>query len=110
MMVHANAHPDTNDPEYWLTFRSALSPIEVGRMEKGGARYGNTDLPDLRGATARDLVALLIDGCQRMGGLGVDAPSTPTKVEILDGQVYRQYPSEPDRKARVYVVGYLNTD
>jgi hypothetical protein len=37
----------------------------------------------------------------------VDARSSPTKVEILDGQVYPQH-SVPDRKARVHVVAYLN--
>ena len=41
------------------------------------------------------------------GGTGVDARSSPTQVEILDGQVYPQ-PSVPDRKARVHVVAYLN--
>jgi hypothetical protein len=41
------------------------------------------------------------------GGTGVDARSSPTQVEILDGQVYPQH-SVPDRKARVHVVAYLS--
>src|SRR3954464_1167968 len=37
-----------------------------------------------------ETMTALIDGCQQMGGTGVDARSSPTKVEILDGQVYPQ--------------------
>jgi hypothetical protein len=44
--------------------------------------------PNLRGAAVAEILTALIDGCQQMGGTGVDARSSPTKVEILDGQVY----------------------
>jgi hypothetical protein len=63
--------------------------------------------PNLRGAAVAEILTALIDGCQQMGGTGVDARSSPTEVEILDGQVYPQH-SVPDRKARVHVVAYLN--
>ena len=63
--------------------------------------------PNLRGAAVAEILTALIDGCQQMGGTGVDARSSPTKVEILDGQVYPQH-SVPDRKARVHAVAYLN--
>jgi hypothetical protein len=77
-------------------------------LEGSAATYENTDLPDLRGATAAGILSDLIDGCQRMSGLTADAISSRTPVEILEGQVYPQQNSVPDRKARVYVIAYLN--
>ena len=53
-----------------MTFRTVLSPAEAGRMEKGGASYGNTDLPNLRGAAVAEILTALIDGCQQMGARG----------------------------------------
>ena len=106
-MVHAIVNPHATDPDNAMTFRTVLSPAEAGRMEKGGASYGNTDLPNLRSAAVAEILTALIDGCQQMGGTGVDARSSPTQVEILDGQVYPQH-SVPDRKARVHVVAYLS--
>jgi hypothetical protein len=107
LMVHANTDPHAKQPEYALTFRAALSPVEVGRMDKGSAIYGNTDLPDLRGAAVAEILTALIDGCRRIGGTGSFTEARPTPVEILDGQVYPQH-SVPDRKARVHVVAYLD--
>jgi hypothetical protein len=69
-MVHAIVNPHATDPDNAMTFRTVLSPAEAGRMEKGGASYGNTDLPNLRSAAVAEILTALIDGCQQMGARG----------------------------------------
>src|SRR3954454_6348500 len=48
-----------------------VAPDELARLASLQlVSYGNTDLPNLRGAAVAEILTALIDGCQQMGARG----------------------------------------
>ncbi|SEC98348.1 hypothetical protein SAMN05519104_2509 [Rhizobiales bacterium GAS188] len=105
IQVHENAHPNVTPVDYALTFREALTPVSIGRQDKGGVTYGNEDLPNLRAAEAANILTILTDSCPQPVPSG-SAPAGTTTVSILDGRVYPEF-RMVDRRARVYLLAFL---
>jgi hypothetical protein len=103
MQVHENADPTAKPADYALTFKPELSQVTVGLPASSYTKYGNEDLPNLRGAEAAAVVWTLVKTCQHQAS-GI--PPGRIAVGILEGRVYHER-SEEDRKARVHLLVFL---
>jgi hypothetical protein len=78
--VHENADP--NRP-IALEFKPELMRVRVGRPDTY-AKYGNLDLPNLRGEVTQNIVSILVSTCRPP----INVPIGKIGVEMLEGWIY----------------------